>query len=477
MDEQLPHGTVVEDAEGVWRVTLPDQPSAVVEMFADGVHAAMGWAAAHQTAICLEVSRPERDTAWMMVYPDGHYEIVPPQTTTPPEPVAPESAAPTVEVPDQPSVIVEGKARPLPGPTMAAVPAPAITATPAAGQRSVSPAVPVVTPPMMPVATMPAGSAGSAGGLSLTDELLGRGPVPAGPPAVMPAAPPGWQFDLGSSGVVRPVTTSVLSTAWQRTLVILVANPKGGAGKSPTSILLGNAFGRQRASDVLALDLNPTGTLAEMCGMTAPALPDFVAAAQQGQMDWPAVTARLGFDPAARMWVLDSGFRGPHGTQVDQREITADGFIAALETLSVGMRVIVLDAGNITSPDIRQDEVFMAAARRADQIVVPVDWGMKSLSLAGEMLNQLYTAGLAKLVNEAIIVGTFARKDRPASRQVAMAKHQFAQLGNTIVDIPSDAHIAEKSAIAWEKLGAKTRQAATALATMVATRYVGSAPR
>ena len=65
-----------------------------------------------------------------------------------------------------------------------------------------------------------------------------------------------------------------------RPVSFVVANPKGGAGKTPVTLLLAGAFGVARGGGVLAWDNNELrGTMNRAASITAPAtVRDFLQA-------------------------------------------------------------------------------------------------------------------------------------------------------------------------------------------------------
>ena len=88
-----------------------------------------------------------------------------------------------------------------------------------------------------------------------TDELIQALPLPREAPAergirsVLRLRP-------GSSERTERIARATAATAFRRPVTIVVANPKGGSGKTPTTLLLAGALGQARGGGVVAWDNN-----------------------------------------------------------------------------------------------------------------------------------------------------------------------------------------------------------------------------
>lgn len=289
-------------------------------------------------------------------------------------------------------------------------------------------------------------------------------------PIPQPAPAPPAEDYLGGLDLVSAATATVRGAARQlpRCVVVLVANNKGESGKTPVAVLIAQAFATTRGGDVAIVDLDPTGNLSARVGVD-PAqgrLPDVVAAIDaEPAMSWASVLNQLAWEPTARLWVVTSRGVAKSKSPVASA-ITAAQFLRLVAALQTGIRVLVVDAGNND-----QDEVFLAAASIADQLVVPVKWDVPTVSVGARgVLATLYEVGMTDLALGAIAVGTYPPNRQPNRRQARRLRAEFDRLGHAIVDIPVDRHIDARTAISWQALKPTTRTAAMTLANMIGDR-------
>jgi MinD-like ATPase involved in chromosome partitioning or flagellar assembly len=162
--------------------------------------------------------------------------------------------------------------------------------------------------------------------------------------------------------------TMIRTATLDRCMVIAVVSPKGGAGKTTVTALLGMLFAELRRDPVLALDANPDfGNLADKL-----APPDRAGMCTDELARWlqsrPATPAEL----AARLGT------GPHGLRflptpvgdLDRMVATAD--VALYRDLIARLRdyqgIILVDCGTgLLDPPVR------AALDTADQILLVTD--------------------------------------------------------------------------------------------------------
>lgn len=257
-----------------------------------------------------------------------------------------------------------------------------------------------------------------------------------------------------------------------RCVRILVANNKGESGKTPVAVMIAQAFAAaRRTNDVALIDLDPTGNLSSRVGVppTEGRLPDVAAAIEQrGTARWEDTLSLLAWEPASRVWVINS--RGIAKTKAPvASHITPAQFRSVLDALEAEIRVVVIDAGNND-----RDAVFLEAAAMADQLVVPVKWDVPTVSVGARgVLSTLWDEGLTDLATGAIAVGSFPPHRRPNKRQEARLRAEFVRLGHSVVDIPVDPHIDARTAISWLSLKPATRAAATKLANLIGDRAAG----
>lgn len=247
-------------------------------------------------------------------------------------------------------------------------------------------------------------------------------------------------------------------TELEKSLVILVANTKGGAGKTPLAVVLAEALASVRGGDVALIDLDPTGDLSHRSGAySATSLSKLAAVAQrQPAPSWTELTGSMEWQKDSRMWVV-----GAASERVSGRDLEA-----TVQALSAGIRVFVLDSGNNDT-----EEVWRQAAQLADQLVVPVSWDEATVqSGAAQTTTRLYERGLRQLALRAIVVGTRAPFRRPPKARKERFTAEFERLGHTVAELPTDRHIDAGGAICWTSLKASTQAAARELASKIADR-------
>lgn len=163
--------------------------------------------------------------------------------------------------------------------------------------------------------------------------------------------------------------TMIRTAALDRCMVIAVVSPKGGAGKTTVTALLGMLFAELRRDPVLALDANPDfGNLADKL-----APPDRARMCTDELARW--LVARPAATPAELAARLGTG---PHGLRflptpvgnLDRMVATAD--VALYRDLIARLRdyqgIILVDCGTgLLDPPVR------AALNTADQILLVTD--------------------------------------------------------------------------------------------------------
>jgi MinD-like ATPase involved in chromosome partitioning or flagellar assembly len=250
----------------------------------------------------------------------------------------------------------------------------------------------------------------------------------------------------------------VRQATWTRAVSILIANPKGGVGKTPTALLLGGVLAAIRGGSVCIMEVSddpgaltfrsegaPTRGLGELvrdagtirsagqlAGYTAP------------QTSFAAVVGSIGSRP-----------------RLEGVDVTA---VAAVVDDYFSIRV--MDSGNQPS-----STAFQAAVEMTDILVVPTfDAGDAALEAAA-LLDTLRQAGgkSAALADTAIVLRL--HDGRPENLQVIkrvdsiLSSHGIEHVHT----IPYDAHIAERGQLSLAKLAAPTRRAITAAAADVVT--------
>jgi len=400
-------------------------------------------------------------------------------------------------------------------PTAGAVPsAPAPPAHPAPAPRPASPAhpaAPATTPPGMP-SPAPA-SINRVQSISEDERTTDRLPPPAGPH--QPSAPNGHPptphpygdvevplqyatptaHDLAARRMVRPsewvATTGVRGAARRSTFGLVrlrpgrrerqtradisavrrsfgglrqvtIVNPKGGAGKTVATLMLGLTFGQTRGGFVLAWDNNETqGTL----GMRA-------------QTDLHGRTVRdLLRDlhrftgPDGRIGELAAYVRPQDGAAFDV--LASDEAATAGEMLTgtafreiravVGRfyKLLLVDTGN----NVRADN-WQAAVDATDQLVVTMSTRNDSAETAARLLDHLEQTGRRELVRRAVAVVTMPPHRQDADPR-AIEQH-FEQRCRVVLRVPYDRHLDSGGPVDYSAVSAESRRAWLRVAAAVA---------
>jgi MinD-like ATPase involved in chromosome partitioning or flagellar assembly len=249
---------------------------------------------------------------------------------------------------------------------------------------------------------------------------------------------------------------TVRQATWTRAVSVLVANPKGGVGKTPVSLMLGGTLASIRGGSVCIIEVSddPGALTYRSEGSPNRGLGELVAEADAiqsaGQLagytapqsSFAAVIGSVGWRPR-----LDD-------SSVNRVVKVVDDYYA----------IRVMDSGNQPS-----SPAFAAAVASADVLVVPIfDAGDAALE-AAQLLEGLKASGghAAELASNAIVLRL--HDGRPEHPQVvARVDRVLRSLGViTQHSIPFDSHIAERGQITLAKLAPGTRHAMTAAAADV----------
>jgi cellulose biosynthesis protein BcsQ len=259
------------------------------------------------------------------------------------------------------------------------------------------------------------------------------------------------------------IAREIAATSFRRPVTIVVANPKGGSGKTPTTLLLAGGLGQARGGGVVAWDnnelrgnmhlrthdTNPRATVTDLLRvMPMLTKPDV----RLGD-----VAAYLRHQVAGQYDVLTSATT----TYV---QIEASDFQQIHRLLSRFYRVLVIDTGNNEG-----SSNWREAMKSADVLVIPIKWKSLSCAAAVQMLEELDRQGPAAqgLIRHAVVVVSNGPGD--VNRDVEKRlRPYFESRAVAVVDIPIDTHIAEEGPLDHAALQPATRRAALDLAAKVA---------
>lgn len=262
----------------------------------------------------------------------------------------------------------------------------------------------------------------------------------------------GFKMQPSPAEVGRRSDVRATSQHWPGLRTIAIANPKGGANKTPTTLMLAAMFARQGGSGVVAWDNNETrGTLGWRSeqGPHNSTVLDLLPhveelldpAARAGDM------ARfLHHQPADRYDVL----RSDDAVESDH-EIDADEVDALHQVLGKYYRLVFIDTGNS-----ERANNWRAAMSRADQLVVPMVGREDTAEAAALMLDALHARDEAsqRLAQNAIAIIS----QQTPTDQIDWIVERFAPLVKEVVTIPHDPAL-KAGVIRFDALNQKTQRA------------------
>ncbi len=256
-----------------------------------------------------------------------------------------------------------------------------------------------------------------------------------------------------------------VSQHWPGPRTISVVNGKGGANKTPTTVMLAAVFARNGGGPVLAWDNNETrGTL----GWRTEQGPH-----EATVMDLLPQTADL-LSPSAQSALLarfvhhqiEDKFdvlRSKPDVLASEQKITAEDFDALHEVASKYFRLNIVDSGNDESA-----ERWLRMIDHTDQLVIATTTVEEHAEAGALLLEALQVRGgrYAELARDAVVI--VSQSDRNGTDSQARAVAQgFGQLARAAVSIPYDAAL-RKGQIRYDSLKPAARRAWLAAAAAVA---------
>lgn len=440
----------------------------------------------------------------LIVHPDGTYLEAPSLSGAPVPTESPMyaadaavaasvSAAPIAAAPVS-AVPVSSAEMPVAAASAAAPAAAALRSTSASTPETMAPITSVPTsvapiaaaPASAPIATAAASQPGSAAASApavrsgdLRGDGFRRDPTQRVTPTVedlLNSRAPGRareRANEGWQGAVRRITGGALSPrpgkteqfridrerAVQRRLdaprTIVILNPKGGAHKTTSTLLLAATFGTQRGGATLAWDNNETrGTL----GWRAQHAPHHRTAvdllehldsfAEPSQASLAALDTYVRAQVDARFDVLASDEDAAASSTID-----AAAFDRLHGVLSRYYRLLIVDTGN----NMRASN-WLAAVAAADQLVIVSTIREDTAASAAWLLDGLREKGFDQKVDEAvtILAAPSAKPDRKLAERL---ERHFAQVTGSVVHVPFDAALVDGGPIDFDALSGETRDA------------------
>jgi MinD-like ATPase involved in chromosome partitioning or flagellar assembly len=242
---------------------------------------------------------------------------------------------------------------------------------------------------------------------------------------------------------------------------ITIVNPKGGAGKTVATLMLGCTFGQTRGGFVLAWDNNETqGTL----GMRAQ--PDLHARTVRDllhDLDRFRTGGRIGELAAyiraqdeAMFDVLASDEAATAGEM-----LTARAFREIRDVVGRFYKLILVDTGN----NVRAEN-WQAAIDATDQLVITMSARNDSAETAARLLDHLEQTGRRELVRRAITVVTMP----PHRKQInpRPVERHFGARCRMVLRVPYDRHLDSGAPVRYAALSPESRRAWLRVAAAVA---------
>jgi MinD-like ATPase involved in chromosome partitioning or flagellar assembly len=255
----------------------------------------------------------------------------------------------------------------------------------------------------------------------------------------------------------------LVSQHWTGPRTIAVANPKGSANKTPTTLCLSAVFGRYGGGGVLAWDNNETrgtaawrtrpgpheATVLDLLPRTDELLAAGARAAE--------LAGHVHHQPDDKFDVLwsDQSTRGDH-------EITGDEVEAIHEVASKYYRLIVMDSGNS-----ERASNWRAMVGYADSLVVPATNVEDTAEAGARMLEALASRDehSADLARNAVAI--ISQRTPGRDRNLRRIAEGFAPLVRAVVTIPHDPAL-YSGVIRFDALRPATQRAWLAAAAAVA---------
>lgn len=250
---------------------------------------------------------------------------------------------------------------------------------------------------------------------------------------------------------------------------VVVANEKGGAGKTPTALILSALLAEYRREAVVAWDVNELrGTLGRRAEITDPTLTvtDVLAAAAElarPEAEVGVLSAYLRRQPQGNL-VLASSEDGNAMRQIGHAECDI-----VRQLLLRRFAMVVCDTGNNAAAP-----TFLYSVDSADVLVLPTAPSDVHLEVARAMLRMLASRSTTShLVSRAVLVVTSSTGARLEPEE----ERWFVDRIGRVVHVPADPVIAEGGKLPISELSQDSLRAWTQVAGAVIEAALAPSPR
>lgn len=286
----------------------------------------------------------------------------------------------------------------------------------------------------------------------------------------------GWRRNLrlATLGLIKPAmgpaekahhdNLEAVQATFRGAKTVMVANHKGAATKTPTSILLAATLGVARGGGVLAWDNNELeGTLG---------LRSEPAHHSNTIVELLEDVERLLATPDTRLGDMYAYVRGQGASKFDvlasaefglaEAMISRENFEAAHQLMSRFYPMMIVDTGNN-----RRSANWMAALDTADLLVVPTTVKADAGAVGLSMLDKLTADGYEHLVKSAVVVVSH-HGPRVDESIRSWLDESFAHRVGSVVHVPYDPAVADGDRVNYQNLSHASREAWLAAAARVA---------
>lgn len=267
---------------------------------------------------------------------------------------------------------------------------------------------------------------------------------------------PAEQRELDAAEQLRIFEEIIRQAVWTRPVSVLVANKKGGVGKTPMSLGLGGVFASVRGGSVAIMEVaDDSGALT----FRAEGSPSIGLGELVRDVDKIKNAGQL-----AGYTAPQTSFASVIGTVGHRPQLTYDEVLAVARVVDEFYSIRVMDSGNQPS-----SSAFRGAVETADVLVIPTYNAGDSILEAIQLLDALRAQGghAAKLADTAVMLRL--QDGRVENHQVVERVDRIvtgARVGQ-VFTIPYDPHIAERGPITLGHLNPATYWALAAAASGV----------